>query len=194
VSHTLRVVISIVFGDYVGMARHTTKHMIAPVLLFSAAAAMMSACHKDEGGAAAPAVQVKPKAPATPNLGPSVAEQTATMVDAPAQGKSPLPVQLKFEVTQHPKMGQALDINLALIAQVDGSPAIIKVTGGDGLTVPSEASEFNIPAAAAGEIYRQTVKVTPAAEGVLLLGVTVSLKHDEQTDLKSFSIPLIADR
>jgi hypothetical protein len=38
------------------------------------------------------------------------------------------------------------------------------------------------------------VNVTPAAEGVLLLGVTVSLKHDELTDLKSFSIPLIADR
>ncbi len=186
------VVISIVFGDYVAMARHKSKLMIAPMLLLSAAA-MMNACHKDDGGAAAPAAQVKPKAPVTP-LGPSVAEQTANMVEAAAQGKSQLPVQLKFELTQRPKMGQALDINLALIAQIDGSPAIIKVTGGDGLTVPAEASEFNIPAAAAGEIYRQTVIVTPAAEGVLLLGVTVSLKHDELTDLKTFSIPLIADR
>jgi hypothetical protein len=175
------------------MARHTSKHMIAPVLLLTVAA-MMNACHKDQAGTAAPAAPVKPKAPVTPNLGPSVAEQTATMVDAPVQGKSQLPVQLKFELTQHPKMGQAVEINLALIAQIDGSPAIIKVTGGDGLTVPSEASEFNIPAAAAGEIYRQTVNVTPAAEGVLLLGVTVSLKHDELTDLKTFSIPLIADR
>jgi hypothetical protein len=175
------------------MARHKPKLLIAPVLLLTAAA-MMNACHKDEGGAAAPAAQVKPKAPVTPKLGPSVAEQTANMVEAAAQGKSQLPVQLKFEVTRRPKMGQALDINLALIPQIDASPAIIKVTGGDGLTVPSEGSEFNIAAAAAGEIYRQTVNVTPAAEGVLLLGVTVSLKHDELTDLKTFSIPLIADR
>ena len=175
------------------MVRHKSKLLIAPLLLLCAAA-LMNACHKDEGGAAAPAAQVKPKAPVTPKLGPSVAEQTANMVEAAAQGKSQLPVQLKFELTQRPKMGQALDINLALIAQIDGSPAIIKVTGGDGLTVPAEASEFNIPAAAAGEIYRQTVNVTPAAEGVLLLGVTVSLKHDELTDLKTFSIPLIADR
>jgi hypothetical protein len=175
------------------MARRKSKLMIAPMLLLSAAV-MMNACHKDEGGAAAPAAQVKPKAPVTPRLGPSVEEQTANMVEAAAQGKSQLPVQLKFEVTQRPKMGQGVDINLALIPQIDASPAIIKVTGGDGLTVASEASEFNIPAAAAGEIYRQTVNVTPAAEGVLLLGVTVSLKHDELTDLKSFSIPLIADR
>jgi hypothetical protein len=175
------------------MARHISKLMIAPMLLLSAAA-MMNACHKDEGGAAAPAVQVKPKAPVSPELGPSVAAQTANMVEAAAQCKSQLQVQLKFEVTQRPKMGQALAINLALIPQIDASPAIIKVTGGDGLTVPAEASEFNIPAAAAGEIYRQTVNVTPAAEGVLLLGVTVSLKHDELTDLKTFSIPLIADR
>lgn len=174
------------------MARHKSKLMIVPVLL--SAAALMNACHKNDGGAAAPTVRVKPKAALTPKLGPTVAEQTANMVEAAAQGKSQLPVQLKFELTQRPKMGQALDINLALIPQIDGSPAIIKVTGGDGLTVPAEGSEFTIPAAAAGEIYRQTVNVTPAAEGVLLLGVTVSIKHDELTDLKTFSIPLIAER
>lgn len=174
------------------MARHKSKLIIVPMLL--SAAALMNACHKDDGGAAAPTVQVKPKAPVTPKLGPTVAEQTANMVEAAAQGKSQLPVQLKFELTQRPKIGQALDVNLALMPQIDATAAIIKVTGGDGLTVPAEASEFNIPAAAAGEIYRQTVSVTPAAEGVLVLGVTVSLKHDDLTDLKSFSIPLIADR
>jgi hypothetical protein len=175
------------------MARQSPTPLIAPLLLL-VAAAMLNACHKDAGDTAAPAAQVKPKAPVAPKLGPTVAEQTANMVEAAAQGKSQLPVQLKFELMQRPKMGQGLEINLALIPQIDGSPAIIKVTGGDGLTVASEASEFNIPAATAGEVYRQTVSVTPDAEGVLLLGVTVSLKHDELTDLKSFSIPLIADR
>jgi hypothetical protein len=38
------------------------------------------------------------------------------------------------------------------------------------------------------------VSVTPNAEGVLLVGVTVSLKHDEITDSKAFSIPIIAER
>ena len=155
----------------------------------------LSACHRDAGGAAGnAAAQVKPKAPVIPKSGPTVAEQTANMVDASAQGKSQLPVQLKFELTQRPKVGQALDINLALIPEIDASPAIIKVAGGDGLTVGSAAAEFAIAAATAGEIYRQTVNITPAAEGVLILAVTVSLKHDEVTDLKTFSVPLIAER
>jgi hypothetical protein len=187
-------VISGVFGDYVHMPPRKPKLLIAQMLLLTAAA-LLCACHKDAGGAAAnPAAQVKPKAPVAPRPGPTVAEQTANMVEAAAQGKSQLPVQLKFEVTQRPKVGRAVEINLALLPQIDASPAVIKVTGGDGLSLPSEATEFNIPSAEAGEIYRQTVHVTPDAEGVLLLGVSVSLKHDEVTDIKSFSIPLIADR
>jgi hypothetical protein len=187
-------VISAVFGDHVHMASRQSTLMIAQLLLL-AAAAMLSACHKDADGTAASApVQVKPKVPVALKAGPTAAEQTATMVDAAAQGKSQLAVQLKFELTQRPKVGQALEINLALLPQIDASPAVIKVTGGEGLTLPAEATEFNIPSAAAGEIYRQTVSVTPDAEGVLLLGVSVSLKHDEVTDLKTFSIPLIADR
>jgi len=36
--------------------------------------------------------------------------------------------------------------------------------------------------------------VTPTVDGVLLLGLTVSLKHDEITESRGFSIPLIVDR
>jgi hypothetical protein len=187
-------VVSAGFGDDAGMAGHKLKVRIAQVLLLSAAVTL-SACHRDAGGAAAgnPAPQVKPKAPVIPQ-GPTAAEQTADMVDASAQGKSQLPVQLKFELMQRPKVGQVLEINFALIPQIDASPAIVKVNGGDGLTLGADAAEFDIPAATAGEVYRHTVNVTPAAEGVLILGVTVSLKHDEITDLKTFSVPLIADR
>jgi hypothetical protein len=176
------------------MAGYKLKIGIGQALLLIAAVTS-SACHRDSSGAANPAAPInKPKAPVAPKAGPTVAEQTVNMVEASAQGKSQLPVLLKFELTQRPKVGQAVDINLALIPQIDASPAIIKVNGGDGLTVGSEATEFAIPAATAGEVYLQTVNITPGAEGVLILGVTVSLKHDEVTDLKSFSVPLIAGR
>jgi len=36
--------------------------------------------------------------------------------------------------------------------------------------------------------------VTPMADGVLLLSLTVSLKHDEMTESRAFSIPLIVER
>ena len=51
------------------------------------------------------------------------------------------------------------------------------------------ANQFDFPAVEAGEVYRQTIKVTPTAEGVVLLGVTVSLKHDEMIDHGCFRFP-----
>jgi hypothetical protein len=62
------------------------------------------------------------------------------------------------------------------------------------LTVAPGANAIDLPAVEAGQVYRQSVTVTPAADGVLLLGVSVSLKHDEMTESRAFSIPLIVER
>jgi hypothetical protein len=101
---------------------------------------------------------------------------------------------LKFDLGARPKVGQSLEINLALIAQISANPATLQVNGADGLIVAAGANQFDIPSEEAGEVYRQTVSVTPTAEGVLLVGVTVLLKHDEITDQRAFSIPIIAER
>jgi hypothetical protein len=162
-------------------------------VLLLCAAALLCACHRDAGSTAASTPAPAPKAPVV-KKGPTAAEQTAGMVQAAAQGKSPLPVELKFEVTQRPKVGQALDINLALISQIDASPASVKVTGADGLSLAPEAAQFDIASIEAGEVNRQTLHVTPTAEGVLIIGVTASLKHEEVTDQKVFSFPIIVER
>jgi hypothetical protein len=168
----------------------------AKVLLLCAAAVAMAACNKDSDSApAANAVShIKPKVPVAPKPGATAAEQTTGMVQAVGQGKSTVPVELKFDIAQRPKVGQPLDINLAIIAQIAASPATIQVTGADDVSVAPGANQFDIPAEEPGEVYRQTVQVTPNAEGVVLLGVTVSLKHDEIVDQRVFSIPIIADR
>jgi hypothetical protein len=176
-----------------GMAGYMTPLKGAAVLLLCAAGA--SACHKDQGtDTASQPTPVTPKAPVVARKGPTAAELTTGMVEAAAQGKSQVPVALKFEVVKRPKVGQPVDINLALIPQVDASPVTVKVNGTDGLTVAAEATEFATAGVAAGEVYRYTVNVTPTAEGVLVVGVTVSLKRDELSDVKVFSIPIIADR
>jgi uncharacterized lipoprotein len=172
------------------------KMMSAKVLLLGAALMFVAACNRDSSSAppARAQPQYKAKAPAAPPPGATAAEQTAGMVQAASQGKSQVPVELKFDIAQRPKVGQPLEINLALIAQIAASPATIQVTGADDVTVAPGANQFDIPAEEAGEVYRQTVNVTPNAEGVLLLGVTVSLKHDEIVDQRAFSIPIIAER
>jgi hypothetical protein len=163
-------------------------------VLMLAALAVLSACHKDSGTPPQPIPTPHVRAPVIAKKGPSAAELTAGMVEAASQGKSQLPVELKFDLKQRPTPGQTLDIDIALIPQIDAGAAAIQVTGGDGLTVAPGANQIDLPAVAAGQVYRQSVKVTPTADGVLLLGLTVSLKHDEMTESRAFSLPLIVER
>jgi hypothetical protein len=172
------------------------KIMVSAKVLLLCAVAIVAACNKDSSSAPAPHAvsQIKPKAAAAPPPGATAAQQTAGMVQAASEGKSQVPVELKYDIAQRPKVGQPLDINLALIAQIPATPATIQVTGADDVSVAPGANQFDIPSEEAGEVYRETVKVTPNAEGVVLLGVTVLLKHDEIVDQRVFSIPIIAER
>ena len=163
---------------------------IARILTLCALAAV-SACNKDSGAPPPPAAAKARATVAVPvKRGPSVAELTTGMVEAAPLGKSQLAVDLKFDLQQRPVVGQPLDVNIAVVPQIDATAAQVQVAG-DGFTLASGANSIDLPAVEAGAVYRQTVKVTPLADGVLLLGLTVSLKHDEMTESRSFSIPVI---
>jgi hypothetical protein len=160
----------------------------ARLLLLSTLAAA-GACHRDSAPPPAPAPRVT--VPVAVKQGPSAENLTAGMVEAASQGKSQLPVKLKFELQQRPTLGHPLDIDIAVLPQIDGNPAGIQVAGGDGLTLVPGTNQVDLPAVEAGQVYRQSVKVTPTADGVLVLNLTVSLKHDDMTEARAFSIPLI---
>jgi len=166
------------------------------LMLYGLAAVAVGACHGDSGtpaaAAAAPTSPLKTAAPV--KKGPSAADQTAGMVEAAAQGASTVPVQLKFNLPQKPQIGKALQVDIAVMPQIAASPAAIQINGAEGLEVAADASKIEIPTVQGGEVYRQSLKVTPTVDGVLLLGLTVSLKHDEITESRGFSIPLIVDR
>ena len=151
--------------------------------------AATGACHRSSD-APAPAPQPTVAVPAIAKKGPGAEQLTAGMVEAVSQGKSQLAVKLKFELRQRPTLAQPLDINIAVLPQIDAELAGIQVTG-DGLTVPPGASQLDSTAVQAGQVYRHDIRVTPTAEGVLLLNLTVSLKHDDMTESRAFSIPLI---
>jgi hypothetical protein len=156
------------------------------------AAVLSVACQKEPGPAAPankPAPAVKAALPA--KKGPTPEELTAGMVLAAPQDKSPLALDMKFDLSARPKLGQPLDINLALIPQTASGPVSLQITA-NGFA-PPEAGTIDIPDIEPGEVYRHTLKLTPRSEGLLLVGVTVSMKHDDVTDAKVFSIPVIVD-
>jgi hypothetical protein len=180
------IVIGGVFGDY--------RRMKTARVLTLCTVGVLSACHQDSGNSTQPQAAPHVQAPVTVKKGPSAEELTAGMVEAATQGKSQLPVKLKFGLKQRPMLGQPLDIDIAVMPQIDAGAADILVTGGDGLTVAPGSNQFDLAAVETGRVYRQIVKVTPALDGVLLLGLSITFKHDETTDSRAFSIPLIVDR
>src|SRR5258708_23882108 len=127
------VVIGAIFGNDTGMAGDKT--MTGAQVLLLCAMLAVAACNRDSGSTAAPnpVAHVKPKAVA-PRPPATAAEQTAGMVEAASQGKSLVPVELKFDIAQRPKVGQPLDIDLALIAHIPASLATIQVSGADALS------------------------------------------------------------
>ncbi|HWX30506.1 MAG TPA: hypothetical protein VNZ53_24070 [Steroidobacteraceae bacterium] len=165
----------------------------ARVLMLCTVAAL-GACHKDSGAPPPPTPAPHIAVPAAVKKGPGAAELTAGMVEAASQGKSQLPIQLKFDLKQRPALGRALDIDIAVMPQIDASPANVQVSGGDGLNVAPGTGQIDWPAIEAGQVYRHSVQVTPTVDGLLLLSLTVSLKHDETTESRVFSIPLIVER
>src|SRR5208282_3843127 len=98
---------------------------------------------------------------------------------------------LKFELAGRPKAGQPLDITLAVLPQIPADAATIEVSPGDGLEMPKAETEISVPALEEGGVYRETVSVTPTKDGVLLVGLNLTLKHDDIEESKGYSVPII---
>jgi hypothetical protein len=156
--------------------------------------AALTGCHRDSGGsAAAPNRAAKTKAPVAVQRGPTVEELTAGMVEAATQGKSQTPVGLKFDVLRRPVQGEPLEIALALIPGESAEPATVEITGSDGLQLADGQKSFQFPSVEPAQVYRRNIRLTPTAEGVYLLTLTVSLAHDQLSDTRVFSVPLIVE-
>jgi hypothetical protein len=152
--------------------------------------ALLSACHRDEQPASQAAPAPARRAPVPVQRAASPRESTLGMVEAASQGKSQMPVALKFDLLQRPVAGQPLEVALALLPQIAGGPATIDVTGSEGVQLSSGA-QITFATVEPEQVYRRSITVTPTAEGVSFVSLNVTLKHDEMTESRVFSVPLI---
>ena len=160
-------------GDHAWMTQGSVLPFVAAVLC--------AGCHggdPNQASASNPAMAVHPTA--APKRGPTPDELTAGMVEA-----------VKFDLPHPPMVGQPLEVVIAVMPQVAATSAEIEVTGSDGLQLGTGAQPATIPSVDATQVYRVNIPVTPSAEGVQFLGLVVSLKRDEVTESRSFSVPLI---
>ena len=57
--------------------------------------------------------------------------------------------------------------------------------------MPAADSKFEFASVEPAQVYRRSIRLTPTAEGVFLLTLTVNLKHDQIADTRVFSVPII---
>ncbi len=153
--------------------------------------ALLGACHRDEQTASQPAPAPKRHLPVPARRAASPGESTVGMVEAASQGKSQMQVSLKFDLLQRPVAGRSLEVAIALLPQVAGGPATIDVTGSEGVQLASGDNQIAFPTVEPEQVYRHSITVTPTAEGVSFLSLNATLKHDEMTESRVFSVPLI---
>ncbi len=155
------------------------------------AAVLLAACHGET--ADSPVAQVAPSAPpaAVVKRGPTPDELTTGMVEAVTIGKSAVPVDVKFDLPQRPSVGKPFQVDIAVMPQVAASSAMVQVTGTDGLQVAADAKPVEISSLDPTQVYRLSIPLTPTADGVHLLGLSVSLKDDDSSEARSFSVPII---
>jgi hypothetical protein len=153
--------------------------------------AALAACHREPGKV--PVAPLKPRAgvSASAPSGPTAQELTAGMVEAVTQGRSQTPVLLKFDLAQRPVEGQPLEVAIALLPQIPARSAKVEVIGSDGLKLDDADQQFEFPTVEAAQVYRRRIKVTPTAQGLYMLTLSVTLQNDQTADLRVFSVPIL---
>ncbi len=158
-----------------------------------AAAALIAACGSS-GSPPRPLVRHSaPKVPTRPALDPAQ-KALEGMVEAVGPSGRPPPVELKFSIRDRPRVGQADEVDYALIPQVPGLGAIRLLFGsvGGGLRVVSHSPSLAAVKPASGVPIFGSVTVQPIKAGLFTLTAAVAVESATQTVVWPFTIPVIA--
>jgi hypothetical protein len=185
-------------------------HMNASIPTFArslaliAIVALVAACGgKDEESAAstdqAPAAETQPSAagetaPAT--AGPTTAgaaDETAKderLANAVVTGKTAAAVDLKYDVLAKPDVGQPFEIELVFLPRAAADSLSVEVTGMEGLILVSGVAH-SFDNVLAGERYAGRILLRSDTAGVFYVGVVAKLISKVQTEVRTFSIPVV---
>ena len=161
------------------------------LLLSVAAAVICAGCGSSSSGDGAKPTAAKPVTRKTVS---ATDELLRNMVSAVAANKpSSMPIQVKFDLRDRPRVGQPVDIDLAIVpmsASVDQVSG--KVEGEEGLEVVDGAQIAATDHPVEGSPIRQSVKVLPKQEGIFTVHAVVTVNAADETSSETYAIPLIA--
>lgn len=121
--------------------------------------------------------------------------QTETMVSAVSSGKPGAAVDLKFDIGKRPRIGEPLDVTIAVTTRapdIDQLQVVFQST--EGIEVVSGAQLGPVARPADGQLFAHTVRVLPHQEGVYYLSAVAlvdSASAGGASVARTFAIPII---
>jgi hypothetical protein len=115
------------------------------------------------------------------------------MVAAVSAAKGGPPVELKFALSIRPEVGQALDVDVAVVPRAPVPDSLsVSFQVADGLDIVEGSQLERVNQLADGTPIHHVVKILPKRDGIFSLTAVVSFAVANQDWLRTFSIPVIA--
>ena len=116
------------------------------------------------------------------------------MVAAVISNRAASPVQLRYDMSDRPEVGQAVTLNVALIPRAPADRVSVHFQGGDGLAILDGADTPPVEKAVEGTPIRHALRFLAKRDGIFTLDAVVSATSGGQVIERSFSIPVIAGK
>lgn len=161
-------------------------------LLLIALAALATACGgKDDETAASSEPTAATERPTAPgDAAAAAAPGDERMANAVVTSKTAAAVDLKYDMSAKPGVGQPFEIELVFVPRVPADALQVEITGMEGLTVVSGGA-LAFENVQAGERYAGKVLVQADVAGLYYIGLVAKMSSKVQTEARSFSVPVV---
>jgi hypothetical protein len=160
------------------------------LIVVAALVATLAACADDAPEAAAGAASTAEAAP-QPKIVEANKKASGNLVAAVATGKPGAPVQMRFDIANRPKLGEAFEVAVEVSADapnVGNLQVVFQAT--DGLEIRG-GSEIAAAAPAAGQALAHKIVVQPLREGIFYISAVATADVNGVVEARSFAIPVI---
>ena len=148
------------------------------------------------GGKEKPEKAAEPRASVQPGADEAAPAPADTARDAPRSanavttGKAGAALDLQYELTPRPEIGQPFTIQLAFVPRVRADSIDVQLSATPGLRITS-AENVRFEGVHPGERYTTEVLVVGDAPGLYYVGVVARMATQVQADARTFSVPVV---
>ncbi len=104
--------------------------------------------------------------------------------------KSAAPVDLKYDITTKPAVGQPFEVDLTFLPRLAADSLDVEISAVEGLTLVGD-SAIRFENVQAGERYTAKVLAHSDMDGMYYIGVSARMTTKVQAEVRGFSIPVV---